>query len=253
MKTQLVEFYMLIIIKKVKALFLLMLVLFAAGCSNSESPIEKDEKDFCFYVNEENIDQTIPFINEFLSGLSNDEQPLQALEAWLKSQPCIFDATFFASFFCSENNPEMSEILISFDENKIMKKIILDVLVTKPLNAIGYHDYKVGKNPHDQMHCIQLKEITEENLEFIVYTTIAGGGVSCNVEYDESVNNTIKVNILYSQGEVVATCIFLQLASVSIKKGIYQKAVISTFINRFGSSGYLPIDSREISLPNTKN
>ena len=229
-----------------------ILLIWSCQTKNSDDETEK----FCSYINEENIDETIPMVNEFLSGLPSSldmEQQMQVLQdlaAWLKSHPCILDATFVGGVgACSINNTSMSEILVSFDENGIKKELILDVLHPNPLKAIGYHVHH-DKYSSDRMHSVQLKEITEDSLIYVVYSTIAGGAQLDSVEYEEYDKNTIKANIFYSQEGPIPTCIFLKLATVSIKKDTYQKAVISTFLKRscIEDDDYLPIDSREMNL-----
>ena len=101
------------------------------------------EEDFCSFLNEENIDKTIPFVDDFLSSLLaiDDQQQLQALATWLKSQPCIVDAKVECQS-CGETTPPTSEIVISFDENGITKKFSLDVTMTYPLRVAGYRKYE---------------------------------------------------------------------------------------------------------------
>ena len=113
------------------------LLLLTVGCNKE---VNKDE--FCSYVNVKNIDKTIPFINEFLSELSDnldDEQKLLAFETWLKSYPCIIDATTLC-VSCVYTNPAQSEILISFEENGIIKEFALDISMSDPLRAVGYRE-----------------------------------------------------------------------------------------------------------------
>ena len=235
------------------AAILLVLAVVTAGCNKNVNDKTMDNEKFCSYVNEENIDKTIPIVNEFLSEISAEPdwmQQLQELATWLKSYPCIVDATVLGGVgSCGVSGTMMSEILVSFYENGITKKLILDVSQSQSFKAIGYHKYNVGE--HDRMHSINLKEITEDNLIYVVYTSIAG---NYTVEYEEYDNNTIKVNILYSRNidDILPTCIIIRLSEFSIKKGIYKKAVISTFLRvcvmEDDCPDYMPIDSREISL-----
>jgi len=121
-------------------MFLLLLGL--VGCDKSESSLIENE-EFRSYVNTENIDKTIPLINEFLAGLSNnlnDEQKLQALSTWLKSCPGITDATVLC-VSCIYTLPAQSEILVSFKENGITKDLTLDISMSNPLKAIRYHEH----------------------------------------------------------------------------------------------------------------
>ena len=122
---------------------LLMLAIGTAGCDKEVGNSEISKKEFCSFVNEKNIDETIPIVNEFLDGLSkkmNDEQKLQALTKWLKSCPCVIDASIFRTVFSGFMQKTIAEILISFDENGITKELILDVSMTNSLEVTGYHD-----------------------------------------------------------------------------------------------------------------
>jgi len=99
-----------------------------------------DSENICLYLNSENIDKTIPIINEFLEGLpssnsfSEDEQNLQALTEWLKSNSCVIDATILC-VSCIYTYPAQSEISFSFKEGAVTKEIILDIIMTNPLKA----------------------------------------------------------------------------------------------------------------------
>jgi len=111
---------------------------------NIEGNEEVEEIEFCSCLNEENINQTIPIINEFLCGLSNDlddDEQLEALVTWLKSQPCIIDATLLCQS-CLETELPKSEILISFEENGIKKELVIDIAMEKPLRVASYHENK---------------------------------------------------------------------------------------------------------------
>ena len=110
----------------------LLLVLF--GCNKSKEP-DGDDADFCSCLNTVGMEKTIPIVNDYLAGLSGDfadGQKLQSLAAWLKSQPCIVDA---------EANPPKNEIMISFDENGINQKLVLECAKSPSLKATGYREY----------------------------------------------------------------------------------------------------------------
>ena len=111
------------------AFILLTLAVVTAGCNQkAESEIIED---FCLNVNVENIDKTIPAVNQFLRGLSaelNVWQQLSELAAWLESQPCIVDAEIRS----------MSEIVISF----ATQRLIMELSMERPLKVAGYREYK---------------------------------------------------------------------------------------------------------------
>ena len=127
----------------------LIILLLPFGCEKlNKVDSALDKEAFCLQVNEANIDQTIPIINEFLENLSNDlndEQKLQALETWLNSCPCITDATIVC-VSCIKTLPLQSEIAISFEENGITKNFILDISMSNPLKAMQYHGGMAPKN-----------------------------------------------------------------------------------------------------------
>jgi hypothetical protein len=121
-----------------------VILLIVAGffsCVKQSSSV-KSEDEFCSYVNVENIDKTISFINNFLSGLSDnldDTQKLQALVEYLKSFPCIVDASILCAS-CIKTLPLQSEIVISFKEDGAVKELILDISMSNPLRAYHYHE-----------------------------------------------------------------------------------------------------------------
>ena len=112
-----------------------------SGCDKEET-FEFDNEEFCLYVNSGDIDKAIPIINEYLASLPNslnDEQKIEALTSWLKSCPCIIDATIFGVVFSSFMQRTITEIFVSFDENGLTKELTLDILMTNPIEATGYH------------------------------------------------------------------------------------------------------------------
>ena len=129
-----------------KIVFLLIMAVATAGCNREKSNAYDEhaaKENFCSHLNAENIDQTIPIVNQFLSGLSaelNNEQQLQELTAWLKSCPCIIDAEVLTQP-SSQTNPSMREIEVSFDENGTTKRFIMTISMEKPLKVTGYHEY----------------------------------------------------------------------------------------------------------------
>ena len=136
--------------KKLKSFSIILVFLLGLiGCNKEEIPEigrenpEIDNKEFCLYLNSENMDETIPVINEYLESLLNnlsDKQKLEQLTNWLKSAPCIIDATIVCeSCISGMNTPTMSEILISFEENGIVKDFIYDIVMTDPLRVAFCH------------------------------------------------------------------------------------------------------------------
>ena len=126
--------------KFVRILLIPLLVFF--GCEKEKND-EVNKEELCLYFNSENLDKTTPIINNYLSELADNlgnEQKLQALTEWLKSHTCINDASILC-VSCIYTLLEQSEISISFEEDGETKKIILDILMSNPLRAIGYHEH----------------------------------------------------------------------------------------------------------------
>ena len=121
---------------------MLLLLLGVAGCNSEMNSKEFNKDEFCAYVNTENINKTIPIVNEFLSGLSDnldETQKIQQLAVWLKSCPCVIDATIFC-VSCVKTLPEQSEIVISFNENGEVKELNICISMSNPLKAVRYHE-----------------------------------------------------------------------------------------------------------------
>lgn len=124
---------------------MLLLLLGFSGCSNDDEfemgKIEMEE--FCLYVNTEDIDQTIPSINDFLATLPSqlsDNQKLQKLSEWLMLYPCVTEVAIVCES-CIRTNSMVSEMMISFKENEITKDLILDIAMTNPLRVENIHKY----------------------------------------------------------------------------------------------------------------
>ena len=115
-------------------------ICFSSACSKDT---DENKEEFCSYLNTENIDKTIPIVNEFLVGLKrnlNEEQKLQTLIAWLKSCPCVIDATILCNS-CIGSQPAQSEVSILFNENGITKDFVFDVGMTNPLQIVRCHQH----------------------------------------------------------------------------------------------------------------
>jgi hypothetical protein len=146
------------------------------------------------YLNSEDIDKTIPIINEFLVGLPNsnsfseDEQNLQALTEWLKSKSCVIDATILC-VSCIYTYPAQSEISFSFNEEEITKEVVLDILMTNPLKA----SICSIKEKDKQSNCDQdviISQIEYENAPNDLYDPIND---KYNIINMEIVGNCLKI------------------------------------------------------------
>jgi len=113
----------------------LLLLVGLVGC-DKEGQVTDSEK-LCSYLNIENINKTIPIINDYLASLKsnlNDEQKLQSLTEWLKSSSCVVDVTILC-VSCIYTLPAQSEISFSFKEGEVTKVVTLDILMSNPLKA----------------------------------------------------------------------------------------------------------------------
>ncbi|MDR0796166.1 MAG: hypothetical protein LBE79_08985, partial [Tannerella sp.] len=103
--------------KKLSLIGLILLLLRGLVGCDKEGQVT-DSGKLCSYLNIENINKTIPVINDYLASLKsnlNDEQKLQSLTDWLKSSPCVIDATILC-MSCIYTLPAQSEISFSFKE-----------------------------------------------------------------------------------------------------------------------------------------
>jgi len=155
-----------------KMIITIISVLFAS-CTDQKKVEEKDDKDFCSYLNVANIDKTIPFVDDFLSGLSaniDGEQKLQELAEWLRSQPCIVDAAVLA---------EAGKIALSFDENGITNQFIMEVSMTNPWKVAGYLEFV----PEEEDFCSFLNV---ENIDkTIPFVDDFLSGLSANIDGEQ--------------------------------------------------------------------
>ena len=121
-----------------KYVFIISACTLLFSCKQEQTPPE-EPADFCSYINDGNIDLTLPIINDFLSGLSNDlneNQRIEKLFLWLKSCPCVTDL-FITYTWC--DLPTV-KIYIKFDENGVTKERYLEVSKSNPWKAIGYSE-----------------------------------------------------------------------------------------------------------------
>ena len=124
-------------VKKLELVGIILLLLLGfTGCDkDKEKSASKDE--LCLNLNTEKIDKTTPIINDYLATLKsdlNDVNKLQSLTEWLKSCPCVIDATILC-MSCIYTLPAQSEISVLFKENGTTKEVILDILMANPLKA----------------------------------------------------------------------------------------------------------------------
>lgn len=123
------------------SIIILFLILGITGCSKDEevSRVEISEEEFCPCVHLENIDKTIPLVNQYLRGSAkglDEEQRLLALATWFKSYPCIIDARVIVHESYYGDRPKR-EIAFSFKDGGITRELILDFSTTN--KVLSYH------------------------------------------------------------------------------------------------------------------
>ena len=240
-------------------LFLLILAVVTAGCNkqpNSGYDENAAKEKFCLYLNEENIDQTIPIVNEYISMLDDDlddEQQLQKLVTWLQSCPCIIDANIVDDVLYMGLLLPIYQITFSFDENGMTKNLIMNILKNQPLKVANNHE---GPTRGIRIAYIHLQEITEDNLIYDVYTMSSFFEVIEEYIEEKTENNIIKIDIFSSYSYLV-DCTCPSKSTISIKKGAYQKAIISAMARCESAPipeyfEYRLIGTIEIFLPKTK-
>ena len=102
-------------------------------------------EDFCSCVNLEDIDKTISLVNQFLSGLSedlNEEQRMQALVTWLQSHACIIDARII--FYNTNPNYQATNVVaFSFNDGDVIRELMLNFSTTNRVISY-YYDVVTG-------------------------------------------------------------------------------------------------------------
>jgi len=91
-----------------------------------------DKIYFCSCLNLEDINKTIPIINEFLAGLPDSvskEQTFESLETWLNSFPCSIDAKILYGVDIIWGREQMYGVAISINDNEIVRELELDFAV----------------------------------------------------------------------------------------------------------------------------
>lgn len=117
----------------------LMLAIGISACDKDPEIRQNDNVDFCSCLNLEDINKTIPVINEFLAGLPNGitkEQTFNSLETWLNSFPCNVDAKILYGVDMIWGQEQMYGVAISVKDNEIVRELELDFAVID--NALTY-------------------------------------------------------------------------------------------------------------------
>jgi hypothetical protein len=104
----------------------------------------------------EDINKTIPIVNEFLAELPNDiskEQTFESLVTWLNSFPCNVDAKILYGIDMIWGEEQMYGVSISVTDNGIDREIELDFAVID--NALTYS--QIAGYAYDRQDAIHVK------------------------------------------------------------------------------------------------
>ncbi|MBX2966345.1 MAG: hypothetical protein KF845_09385 [Cyclobacteriaceae bacterium] len=131
------------------ALILLVLAIGVSSCSIDREMEFTDDVDFCSNLNLENIDKSIPVINQFLAKLpdgTSKEQTFESLKAWLNSFPCNVNATILYALDLTSGHEQMNGIAIHVNDKEVIRELTLDFAVVDNMIAYsqitGYVYYK---------------------------------------------------------------------------------------------------------------
>ena len=110
----------------------LMLAIGISACDKDPKIGQNNDVDFCSSLNLEDINKTIPAINEFLAGLPNGitrEQTFESLETWLNSFPCNVGAKILYGVDMIWGQEQMRGVAISVKDNEIVRELEFDFAV----------------------------------------------------------------------------------------------------------------------------
>ena len=137
-----------------KATLCLALIVVFGGLASCISDLEEkrdagvvDDMEFCACVSLEDIDKTIPAVNQYLGTLNknrDNEQRLHALAAWLKSFPCIIDSRMIQNE-TMPGFPPKTDIAFSFMDDEIIRELLLDISTAD--KVVSYH-YDIVNGAH---------------------------------------------------------------------------------------------------------
>lgn len=111
---------------------MLVLVIGTSACDKDLEKISNNDVEFCSCLNIEDINKTIPIINEYLEGLPDGisrEQELESLVTWLNSFSCNVNAQIIYGVDIIWGQEQISGVSISVTEDKIVRELELDFAV----------------------------------------------------------------------------------------------------------------------------
>lgn len=123
-----------------KKIIIVLLLSSGAIACDKESDMElKDDKDFCSCLNMEDINKTIPIINEFLAELPDSlskEKTFESIETWLNSFSCDVKAKILYGEDLIWGEEQMYGVSISIEDNEKVRELELDFAIID--NAVTY-------------------------------------------------------------------------------------------------------------------
>ena len=113
-------------------IIVLILAISVSACDKDPEIGSTDNDEFCSCLNLEDINKTIPAINEFLAGLPdsiNREQTFESLETWLNSFPCNVGAKILYGTDMIWGQEQMCGVAISVKDGDKIRELELDFAV----------------------------------------------------------------------------------------------------------------------------
>ena len=201
---------------------------------------ENDECVFCLDLDVENPEKSIPVINKFLSGLTDDltgVQKIDELEKWLNLQPCVLSAEI-QHYSSVKTNPPTGEFHIRFGDGGKYRFYVMDVAWSQPMTVTGFHDiWHNHENTTEPVLIPSNKYLLCEN---------------CSWSVEESFPSQLKLVIINNEDELkkYITCIedgkeFPEIDftkhTVLFVHGVYPGAqdIDSIFLHRFPNGSYV--------------
>lgn len=131
------------IVFKYVVIFFALLVA-SVECNNKENIQSKSANNYDLWelVDPENMDETIPVINQFLHDLPvnlSEEQRFLELEKWLKLQN-VFLHDPISCVSCIKTDPPTTEVKIRFVYGGRGFFFVMDIQMTQPMTVTGFHD-----------------------------------------------------------------------------------------------------------------
>jgi hypothetical protein len=127
-----------------------ILPIFLLSCTNEQE--NKEETDFCSYLSLQEIDATIPLVNEYLNSLPNDlskEQIFENLVVWFNSFPCEVNAQILYGYDFPTNQELMYGVSFKIQDGEIERELELDFSLVNNMMTYrhidGYHYFKEDK------------------------------------------------------------------------------------------------------------